>query len=179
MSDHFQKLNNESKDISIEVKYFNNSEEYVLLKLTGFLDTYNSDDFSRAVVKFLEKKDRKILVIDISSVNYMSSTGIGAFTALNKYCHQSNIKLYILGIQKNVKEVFSLLGFQSFFSYIDELKDIKEEKIKRSKFPIKIKCPYCEASLVAQKTGSFKCKRCENIFRLTEKNDKINIEKRS
>lgn len=165
----FKELNDSQKEISIEENYFNNSEFFVLLTVKGSLDTYNSTEFMDIITKFCQLKTRKVLVINIKEVSYMSSTGIGAFVQLNKFTAAEDIKLYIMGIQKNVDEVFSLLGFKSFFNYIVDLKDIKEEKIVRSKFPHKFKCPHCQATLKASKTGSFKCKQCDKPFRVIEK----------
>jgi anti-sigma B factor antagonist len=136
------------------------------------LDTYNSSDFFRIIHRFLELEKRLVLVLDISKVNYMSSTGIGSCVEINRHCLKNNIKLYIKGMQKNVEEVFQLLGFYGFFNYIDELNDIKEEKIKRSLFPANIQCPYCSKKLKAQKTGSFKCPECLSAFRIVEANSR-------
>jgi anti-anti-sigma factor len=170
-TDIFNELNSAGREITIEENYFNNSEFFVLLSIKGIIDTYNSNDFMNSIMKFCKVVERKILVINIKEVNYMSSTGIGAFVQINKFCHEENIKLYIMGIQSNVGEVFSLLGFKSFFNYITELKDIKEEKIVRSKFPHKFKCPHCSASLEAKKTGAYKCSQCQKTFRVTEEKD--------
>lgn len=175
----FKTFNSSKKEVVIEEGYFNGSPEFVILGVKGHLDNYNSNDFSSKVTEFIRLQERKVVVLDISEVNYMSSTGIGAMIQLNKFCIGNKIILYILGIQKNVEEVFSLLGFKTFFNYIKELKDIKEEKIQRSMFPKKIKCPYCSASILLQKTGSFRCKSCSNIFRVVEKDGSIEIEKRS
>lgn len=175
----FFERNLKNKEFTIKEDYFNNSQEFVLLTVSGHLDTYNSSEFSGAIREFLELKPRKILILNISSVGYMLSTGIGAMVELNKFCITSKIKLYILGIQRNVEEVFELLGFKSFFNYIDELKNIKQENIKHSKFPIKKNCPHCDAAIKLNKTGSFRCKSCSNTIRVIEDLDgKIIVEKR-
>lgn len=171
----FDKFNESGKEVTINENYFNNSPLFALLSVDGIIDTYNSQEFMRAIFDFCSFTERKVLVMNIKNVNYMSSTGIGALVQINKFCHESKIKLYIMGIQKNVDEVFSLLGFKSFFNYIIDLKDIKEEKITRSKFPYKFKCPHCNAELEAKKTGSYKCSQCQKIFRLAEENNKIVI----
>lgn len=170
-TDTFNKLNEEGREITIDEKYFNDSTLFVLLSIKGIIDTYNSNDFMDSIMKFCKITKRKILVVDIKDVNYMSSTGIGAFIQINKFCRKEKVKLYIMGIQSNVEEVFSLLGFKSFFSYITELDDIKEEKIIRSKFPYKFNCPYCKAVLEIKKTGAYKCAQCKNTFRVTEGKD--------
>lgn len=174
----FDYLNNGTNDISIKENYFNNSNKFALITIKGVIDTYNSAEFMKGVFKFCEIDERKILVISIKEVNYMSSTGIGAFVQINKYCREKNIVLHIMGMQKNVEEVFALLGFRSFFNFITELNDIKAEKIERSKFPTKIQCPHCNATLNGTKTGMFRCKQCQGVFRITVESDNIVIKKR-
>ena len=175
----FNDFNQSSKELNISENYFNASDEFVLLGTTGFIDTYNSNAFGGSVIKFIGLKPRKVVVMDVTGTNYMSSTGIGAFAGLLKYCREKEIKLYIMGLQPNIHEVFQLLGFTSFFNFISDLKDIKEEKIARAHFPMQIKCPFCSASLNVPKVGSFKCLQCTNIFRVQEKNGETIIEKRS
>jgi len=175
----FNDFNQSSKELNISENYFNASDEFVLLVMVGFIDTYNSNSFSTLTTNFLGLKSRKVVVIDITSINYMSSTGIGAFAALLKHCREKEIKLYIMGLQPNVYEVFQLLGFTSFFNFITDLRDIKEEKIVRANFPHNAKCPFCSALLIIPKVGSFKCTHCTKVFRVQLKDENIIIEKRN
>jgi len=175
----FNEFNTSSKEITIGENYFNNSYEFVILEISGLIDTYNSDLFLKNIKEFLKKTPRKVCIIEMSGINYMSSTGIGAFVELLKFCNENKIIFYMMNIGINVDEVFSLLGFKSFFNYIKELKDISDEKIQRSIFPAKIQCPHCSTELMAKKIGSFKCSKCSSIFRVIEKNEKIIIEKRN
>jgi len=172
----FSEFNVSSKEVTIFEDYFNNSYEFLILKINGFIDTYNSDSFLESIKKFISLTERKVCIIEMSGINYMSSTGIGAFVELLKFCTEKKIVFYMMNINQNVDEVFNLLGFKSFFNYIKEIKDINDEKIKRSIFPAKIKCPSCSAELVVKKIGSFKCSSCSNVFRITEKNNQIIIE---
>lgn len=175
----FDDFNNSSKEVKIEENYFNLSDEFVLLSISGIVDTYNSSLFLDTIKKFLDLKQRRVLVMDLNNVNYMSSTGIGAFVELLKYCTVNKTLLYLMKLNINVVEVFKLLGFSSFFNFIIELKDIKEEKIIRSLFPIQSKCIYCSTPLTLKKVGSFRCPSCSNTFRVVEQDGKVNIEKRS
>ena len=174
-TDFFKELNESNKQFTIEENYFNSSELFVLLSIRGMIDTYNSNDFMNSITNFCSLKERKVLVFNVKEISYISSTGIGALIQLNKFCIEESIKIYIMGIQKNVEEIFSLLGFKSYFNYISNLNDIKEENIIRSKFPYKLNCPYCEAILMGVKTGSHKCEQCSSVFRIAEENDTISI----
>jgi len=175
----FEEFNNSNKELVINEDYFNNSYEFIILKVDGFIDTYNSTLFFNIIKNFINLASRKVCVIEMSGINYMSSTGIGSFVELLKFCTDKKIVFYIMNINNNIDEVFNLLGFKSFFNYIKELKDISNEKIKFSIFPAKVICPCCSAELTVNKIGSFKCSKCPGIFRITEKNNKIIVEKRS
>ncbi len=172
----FSEFNVSSKGVTIFEDYFNNSYEFLILKINGFIDTYNSDSFLESIKKFISLTERKVCIIEMSGINYMSSTGIGAFVELLKFCNEKKIVFYMMNINQNVDEVFNLLGFKLFFNYIKEIKNINDEKIKRSVFPVKIKCPSCSTELIAKKIGSFKCSKCSNVFRITDKNNEIIIE---
>jgi len=171
ITNYFDKFNNSDKELIIEERYFNEDTRFVMLGLKGLIDTYNTIPFYDNIKKFLALEERLVLVLDMNSISYMSSTGIGIFLQIDKDCKAGNIKLYLMGIRKNVDEVFSLLGFKMFFNYITELNDIKEEKIIRSIFPQKIKCPNCGITLKISKIGAFKCTGCLKTFRIVEKNN--------
>lgn len=175
ITNYFDKFNNSGKELIIKETYFNNNYKFVILSLDGQIETYNSPVFYKVIKDFLILEERLVLVLDINFIYYISSTGIGTLLQLDKDCKADGIKLYLMGIQKNIDEIFSLLGFKTFFSYITDLNDIKEEKIIRSVFPINIKCPHCQSELIILKTGAFKCKNCQGIFRVLEENNEIKI----
>lgn len=59
------------------------------------------------------------LIIDLRDLRYASSTGIGAMARLLIECRTRLIPLEIANIPANVKSIFDLLGFSSFFSFIE------------------------------------------------------------
>jgi anti-sigma B factor antagonist len=117
-TEFFKEFNERNKEVEILEDYFNNSEEFIILKSIGLLDTYNSSQYYKTITQFLSLKPRKVCVMEITNISYMSSTGIGVFVELLKFCSDKKIVFYIMGIQTNVDEIFNLLGFKSFFNYI-------------------------------------------------------------
>ncbi|OHD19371.1 MAG: anti-sigma F factor antagonist [Spirochaetes bacterium GWC1_27_15] len=139
------------------------------MNLKGFLDTYNSSDFQREVNKIIESGYLKLL-FNCTELNYVSSTGIGAFTAFLKTLKQKGGDLVLANLQPKVFEVFQLLGFSKFFNITqnpDEgkkiLKGQKEEAVQ-SNFPKIFKCPICKKNLKAAKAGRFRCTECKTIL---------------
>lgn len=145
----------------------------LILNLKGFLDTYNSADFQREVNKLIDNGFVKIL-FNCSELNYVSSTGIGAFTSFLKTVKQKNGDLVLSFLQPKVFEVFQLLGFSKFFNItnsIEEGKKIlqgqKQEEVKTI-FPKIFRCPICKRNLKATKAGRFRCAECKTILNIDE-----------
>lgn len=149
------------------------NQEILILNLKGFLDTYNSSDFQREINKIIESGLVKLL-FNCAELNYVSSTGIGAFTAFLKTLKQKNGDVVLANLQPKVFEVFQLLGFSKFFniaSGIDEGKGVllgQTKKDDSSIFPKIFKCPICKKNLKASKAGRFRCSECKTILKIDE-----------
>ena len=76
--------------------------------------------FPEARAKAIEASFIK-LIFHCSGLNYVSSTGIGSFTAFLKAVKPRGGDLVLLEIQPKVYEVFQLLGFSQFFNIKENL----------------------------------------------------------
>jgi anti-sigma B factor antagonist len=93
----------------------------LVMKIDGGLDSNNSNDFRElASMALRESRASGGLVIELSSVNYISSTGVGAFANLLAEAKGHDIPFFLRGMTDRTKAVFDLLGFTSFFSFIDQ-----------------------------------------------------------
>jgi len=145
----------------------------IIVNLKGFLDTYNSSDFQIEVNKLIDSGFNKIL-FNCSELNYVSSTGIGAFTSFLKTLKQKSGNIVLSYLQPKVFEVFQLLGFSKFFNITSSLEEAKglltkgkeEEETTQSIFPKVFKCPICKKNLKASKQGRFRCSECKTILNI-------------
>ncbi|MCR4790221.1 MAG: STAS domain-containing protein [Treponemataceae bacterium] len=141
----------------------------ILLYLNGYIDTYNSNFFQKRIAKVVESGFINI-VFNCSALNYVSSTGIGSFTAFLKMVKPKGGDIILLEIQPKVYEVFQLLGFSQFFNIKDSIEDAvnffsKDNKIEDvSVFPRIFSCPVCSKKLKATKAGRFRCSECKTIL---------------
>lgn len=141
------------------------------LYLTGYIDTYNSNYFQKRVTKAIEHGFTK-LIFHCGGLTYVSSTGIGSFTAFLKAVKPRGGDLVLLEIQPKVYEVFQLLGFSQFFNIKENLDDAVEYfgskggGDKKDLFPKIFKCPICSKKLKATKPGRFRCSECKSIIAL-------------
>ncbi len=92
----------------------------VQLILDGYLDTYNSPDFQNHINSLISAGVDTIL-FNCSGLNYISSTGIGAFTSFFKQLKKKKGDMVLFGLQNKVTEVFHLLGFTRFFKIAHDL----------------------------------------------------------
>ncbi len=157
------------KDDSLKIN-LHVREEALVLYLTGYIDTYNSNLFQKRVVKAVNAGFNK-LIFQCGGLNYVSSTGIGSFTAFLKLVKGKNGDLVLIDVQPKVFEVFQLLGFSKFFNIKRNLDEAVEHfsssggnSSEKSIFPKIFKCPICSKKLKASKSGRFRCSECKTIL---------------
>lgn len=159
------------KDDSLKIRLqkIDSVKGCLVLYLTGYIDTYNSNLFQKRVNKAIESGFTR-LIFHCGSLNYVSSTGIGSFTAFLKTVKPRGGNLVLLEIQPKVYEVFQLLGFSQFFNIKDNLDEAvaffeSEGEAKSSDiFPKIFRCPICSKKLKATKPGRFRCSECKTIL---------------
>lgn len=162
----------DEKDDSLKIKLqkFDNVNSCLALYLTGYIDTYNSNNFQKRVSKAIDVGYIN-LIFQCGALNYVSSTGIGSFTAFLKAVKPRGGDVVLLEIQPKVYEVFQLLGFSQFFNIKDSLDEAvaffsqkSSSTGKQEVFPLIFKCPICSKKLKATKPGRFRCSECKSIL---------------
>jgi len=166
----------DDKDDSLRIKLDKvaNVPRCLMLTLTGYIDTYNSNFFLKRIQKAIESGFVR-LIFHCGSLNYVSSTGIGSFTTFLKAVKPQGGDLVLLDIQPKVFEIFQLLGFSKFFNIRDSLENAintfntnQEHLLKPSIFPKIVSCPICFKKLKAVKSGRFRCSECKNILAIND-----------
>ncbi len=161
----------EEKDDSLKIRLqkVDQVEGCLVLYLTGYIDTYNSNFFQKRVTKAIESNYIR-LIFNCGGLNYVSSTGIGSFTAFLKAVKPRGGDLVLLEIQPKVYEVFQLLGFSQFFNIKDNAEEAVDYFVKGGQtgstniFPKIFKCPICSKKLKATRAGRFRCSECKTIL---------------
>jgi anti-sigma B factor antagonist len=161
----------DEKDDSLKIRLekIDDIDGCIVLFLNGYIDTYNSSFFQKRVSKVVENGFTR-LIFNCGALNYVSSTGIGSFTAFLKTVKPKGGDVVLLEIQPKVYEVFQLLGFSQFFNIKDTLGDAVDffrtsgVEIKSEIFPKIFACPICSKKLKATKAGRLRCSECKTIL---------------
>lgn len=118
-------------------------------------------------------------IFDLEDLNYISSQSIGIFGNLKDTVKPYKGDVAMYGLRGKVLEMFSLLGFTSFFIVTNDIyeaigelltKDTTEEE-EIVYFPKTFECPICQSKLTAQKQGVYNCSKCKTRLFVNPKGD--------
>lgn len=123
----FEQFNQQGKGVFLEGEITRDGDSSLTLRLSGFLDNENSRYFLKEATSILKQHDDiEHVVLDLKKLNYISSTGIGAFMRLLTQAKKNGETFYLKNVSSKIKSVITMLGFISFFTIID---DTEEENV--------------------------------------------------
>ncbi len=89
--------------------------DVVILDLKGEIDLYNTPELRQVIEEQISKGKRKI-IINMSDVSYIDSSGIGALVSAASNLKKYNGELKLVGLYGSVRKVFELTKLTNFFS---------------------------------------------------------------
>jgi len=143
-------------------------DNLMVITLAGYINAYNCDYFSKQISKVRQNQITK-LIFHCSSLNYLSSTGIGAFFSIAKDLQKENGNIILNSLQPKVYEVFKIVGFSKHFiikNNLEESINYFRENENEPIFPKQFNCPVCKALLKVKKPGKYGCKLCSTIMKI-------------
>jgi anti-sigma B factor antagonist len=93
-------------NISIDVK---EKESVLAVKVNGEIDAYTAPQLREKLFPLSEKEGVK-MVVDLSEVNYMDSTGLGVFVGVFKNVRAHNGEFKIVGLSERLQRLFEITG---------------------------------------------------------------------
>ena len=89
-----------------------------LFRFTGQLDTYSDKQF----VEFLgaHRQDSKPLLIDLTHIDFIDSSGLGALVQLAKHCQDEKQRFLVVG-NARVKQTVKLVPLEEFLHLQSDL----------------------------------------------------------
>ena len=96
---------------------------HVVLQVEGDVDLYNVGELKSAIFKKVEDEVES-LIIDMSGVPYMDSSGVGALVAGQKRMRSNGGKFAILNVQQDVLSILQLASLDKFFTIYESQEDL-------------------------------------------------------
>lgn len=103
-------------NINISVMEHDRSVE---VKVSGEIDAYTAPDLREALFP-LSDKEQVRMVVDLTEVSYMDSTGLGVFVGIFKNIRSKSGELRLIGLSGRLKRLFEITG-------LAEIMDINSE----------------------------------------------------
>ena len=94
------------------------TEDIAILDIEGEIDLYNAPEMKEIVKKLIDEKKLKIIV-NLSKVSYIDSSGIGALISSVTAIKKGNGAMKLINVYASVKKVFELTKLTSFFEIYD------------------------------------------------------------
>ncbi|MFP4268193.1 MAG: STAS domain-containing protein [Spirochaetaceae bacterium] len=111
--------------ISLDLKCHGTISSTICISMQGELDNENSPELKDLLAHIFDESELPSkIILECSGLTYVSSTGIGAIVFFLMECKKQNVQLFLAGVPVKVKDIFSLLGFDSYFTFIESPKDI-------------------------------------------------------
>lgn len=88
-------------------------DELILYPI-GELDIYTTPEFREKSLKFYDENKRNILV-DCEKLEYLDSTGLGAFIFLLKHVKEDGHRIYIRHLRDSIKKLFTITKLDGLF----------------------------------------------------------------
>ncbi len=99
-----------------------NTEIY---KLGEELDSFNYQEVQDGILAILEKGCSAVL--DMTACNYVSSTGLRVLLYAKKMAASKGLKLYLVGVSAEVKDIMDVTGFDGFFDTFDTVEECLQQ----------------------------------------------------
>lgn len=89
------------------------------VKIRGEVDIYTVDEFRAAIEDLIARGGDKIL-LDLTEMDYIDSTGIGVLIELRKKSMEKNQGTVLYGARKNVVKLLDLTGISQIFEMAEK-----------------------------------------------------------
>lgn len=94
-----------------------------IYKIGASLDSTNSPKEQEQILKVLESGNS--VIIDMSDTTYVSSAGLRVLLYSYKVAMSKDLKVYLVGVCDDVKDVMDLTGFIEHFDIYETMEECK------------------------------------------------------
>lgn len=98
-----------------------------LIIFDGDFDGYAKENITELQKVVDECVANSVLIFDFNKLNYLNSFAIGQLVAWHNAVSTKGGKIYVVGTNKNVEDIFSVLGINNIFKTYASLDALKQD----------------------------------------------------
>ncbi len=87
-----------------------NKEEKMVVFLSGEIDHHTCSEIRDGIDKLMVETKPKVLVIDLSDIGFMDSSGLGLILGRYRRANELNIQLLLSNVDKSVAKILKMAG---------------------------------------------------------------------
>ena len=96
-----------------------------IIRIRGEIDLRSSPEL-RATLSELVPNQPERLILDLSGVSYMDSSGVGTIVELKRRIDRAGGRVILFGLQPRVRSVFEITRLDKFFTITDGLEQARQ-----------------------------------------------------
>jgi len=89
------------------------------------IDMHRSNDFQRELLDVLAE-DPSQIVVDLSAVSYMDSSGVASLVKLLSRCSRQKVRLKLACMTPRVRSIFEITKLETVFEIVPDVKEAVE-----------------------------------------------------
>ncbi|HUU21194.1 MAG TPA: STAS domain-containing protein [Phycisphaerae bacterium] len=107
------------------VRWMGPDGKTVVVEANDEIDMHRSNEFQRELMKVLAEGPTQI-VVDLSAVSYMDSSGVASLVKLLSRCSRQKIRLKLAGMTPRVRSIFEITKLDTVFEIVPGVKEAVE-----------------------------------------------------
>ncbi len=108
--------------MALKISALQNGSINVLEVKGSLIGGEETDEMSNAVADMIERGNKK-LIIDLSKVDYLNSTAIGALVKAHTTYKKAGGNVKLCGVNKNINNIFVITKLTMVFDVVDSKDD--------------------------------------------------------
>jgi anti-anti-sigma factor len=113
------------KKLKITIDQYTDKPNAYIVNFDGDFDGYAKENLTE-MQKFVDEcMGGATLLFDFNKLNYLNSYAIGHLVAWHNHISKTGGKILIVGTNKNVEDIFSILGINNLFKIYPDLETAK------------------------------------------------------
>ncbi len=98
----------------------------VVLKVAGMAAVEVAGQLSRALQEAANRAPR-LLLVDLSGLSFISSTGLGGLVAAHVTCEKNNTRLCLVNPRPFIREILEVTKLSTLFKIVDDPEEAEQQ----------------------------------------------------
>ncbi len=103
-------------NIQYEIK-----DKVLIVSIEGELVSPQALETDKKIIAIIEKEKKERVIINLSKVDFIDSTGLGILVSIRLYCKKNKIMFATVGVNEKIKRTFTVTEMSSFLNIHDTI----------------------------------------------------------